>query len=85
MVRFFTKINFTPFVGNHDIPASIFSFCVTKLSSIDEIDNLELSDKTKVKLKEFYKDSHIAIEKIKQSYRNKFILFHRNNENEFTA
>ena len=39
MVRFFTKINFTPFVGNHDIPASIFSFCVTKLSSVNEIDN----------------------------------------------
>ena len=85
MVRFFTKINFTPFVGNHDIPASIFSFCVTKLSSQNEIDNLDLSAKTKEKLKEFYKDSHVAIKKVIQSYKNKFILFHRNNENEFTA
>ena len=85
MVRFFTKINFTPFVGNHDIPASIFSFCVTKLASVDEIDNLELSEKTKKLLKKFYYDSQTAIESVIKSYKNKFILFHRNNENEFTA
>ncbi len=85
MVRFFTKINFTPFVGNHDIPPSIFSFCITKLSSKDEIDDLELSEKTKEQLKKFYDDSRIGIEKVIESYKNKFILFHRNNENEFTA
>lgn len=85
MVRFFTKINFTPFVGNHDIPASIFSFCVTKLSNVNEIDNLELSEKTKEQLKKFYDHSQTAIKSVIKSYKNKFIIFHRNNENEFTA
>ena len=59
--KFFTEINFTKSVGGNDFPASIFAYCILKMSNandVTEINNTQtLNDEEKQRLKNIFSNA----------------------------
>jgi hypothetical protein len=57
LADYLERMNYTLGINDEDLVASLWAYCITSLTSYDEIENLDIDEDGKEYLKEFYKNT----------------------------